>query len=245
MAIAADNVREKYSGSIDVGEVLPRIVQGGGWSTEIQVINMSDENRSIPYTIQFFGGDGEVMNLFYTGPTGSRTAIEIAGIAASAGVDIYKVPNTGSLRAGYGVLDSSDFREVVVNVVLTQSVPGRPDFQATIPAIGEFNDHSRMVFRNERPFTTVVAITSGVSLDQVVTYKAFAQNGSLMCQATQALSEGAHRAFVLQDELSCTAGQSGVLEITVERFGAAPIGMIFHDFGPFTTQIPYELCCIR
>ena len=44
----------KESGSIAEGSVLPQIVQGGAWATELQVVNTDDELRPIPYTISFF-----------------------------------------------------------------------------------------------------------------------------------------------------------------------------------------------
>jgi len=51
----------------------------------------------------------------------------------------------------------------------------------------------------------------------------------------------AHDAFVAQDRLACTANTVGVLEILADNEGVAPLSFIFHDFGPFTTNLPSPL----
>ena len=61
-ASAADPQR-KGSGSIGEGGVLPQIVQGGAWATELQVVNTDDEGRPIPYTISFFRDGAMPMNV--------------------------------------------------------------------------------------------------------------------------------------------------------------------------------------
>jgi len=240
-SLAADEPTNKASGSIDTGTVLVRIVQGGGWSTEIQAINTNDEGRAMPYTISFFGTTGEPRQFNVRGPGVNGDTRELARVVNNNGVDIFELPNIGELRAGYGTMEVAEFRGVSVNVVLTQSVPGRPDFQATIPALGRFQDDLRMVYRNTRPFTTVVALTA--EADEDWTFRAYNANGSLLCEATRSLQDGEHFAFVLQDVLGCTAGRDGMLEMFT-RFGGAATGLIFHDFGPFTAQVPYEICCI-
>ena len=46
----ADDKRE--SGSIPEGDVLPQVVAGGAWSTDIQVMHAHDEDTPQPFTIQ-------------------------------------------------------------------------------------------------------------------------------------------------------------------------------------------------
>ena len=152
----------KESGSIAEGSVLPQIVQGGAWATELQVVNTDDELRPIPYTISFFRDGGTRMDVRVLDGNGTDLGMKniIAAVVAYPGVDFYTLPAGGPLNVGYAVIASSDFRAVMVNAVLTQQVPGRPDFQASVPSLSRSMDLMRFPFRNRRPFTTTVAIAS-------------------------------------------------------------------------------------
>ena len=232
----------KESGDVGAGNVLPRIVQGGGWATEIQVMNTNDEGRAMPYTIEFFGQDGRPLSLSGTGPGISGAFSVIAGVLPYRGVHVFALPNEGALRAGYGVIEVSDFRGVMANSILTQTAPGRPDFQMSLPSLGEFQDHVRMVFRNSSPLTTAVAVTSASAQDW--TFRAFDQNGLQMCDHTSSAGRGEHLAFLVSALLPCTAGRDGLLEIEADFVGGTVAGIVAHDAGPFTVQLPYEICCV-
>jgi hypothetical protein len=232
----------KNSGDIGAGTILPRVVQGGGWATEIQVINTNDEGKAMPYTVEFFDQDGQPLTVSGSGSGVNGSFTVMAGVLPYRGVHIVTLPNVGGLRAGYGVIEVSDFRGVVVNSVLTQTVPGRPDFQMTIPSLGEFGDHMRMVFRNSRPYTTALAITS--SSAQNWTFRAFDQNGIQQCEFKGSMKRDEHLAFALTSLLACTAGRDGLLEIEADFVGGTVVGIVAHDAGPFTVQLPYEICCV-
>ena len=106
-------------GSIPVGSVLPQIVQGGAWETELQVVN-TDESRPVPYTISFFSNGGVPMNVRILDGDGRSLGTNniIAGVVAYPGVDFYTLPAGGKQNAGYAVIESSDFRSALINAVL-------------------------------------------------------------------------------------------------------------------------------
>ena len=167
----------------------------------------------------------------------------IAAVVAFPSVDFYTLPAGGPLNVGYALIESSDFRAAMVNAVLTQQVPGRPDFQASVPSLDRTMDLMRFPFRNRRPFTTTVATASSfVGTD--LTAIARDSSGLELCRNSFFMAEGDHTALILSDVLPCTADRDGLVEITADFLGVTAIAFLFNDFGAFTTQIPFEICCI-
>ena len=82
------------SGSLDEGTVIPQIVQGGAWSTDLQVINTDDEGRPMPYTISFFSNGGLQMAVRVLDGSGVSLGTQtiLAGIVSYLGVDFYTLP---------------------------------------------------------------------------------------------------------------------------------------------------------
>ena len=230
-------------GSIPVGSVLPQIVQGGAWETELQVVN-TDKSRPVPYTISFFSNGGVPMNVRILDGDGRSlgTTNIIAGVVAYPGVDFYTLPAGGKQNAGYAVIESSDFRSALINAVLTQHVPGRPDFQASVPSMDRTEDLLRIPFKNRRPYTTTLAIANSFSRSKL---DVIARNtkGLELCRASFLMDEGDHMAIVLSDTLPCTINQDGLLEVIADRFGVTAVAFLFNDFGAFTTQLPFDVFC--
>ena len=240
---ATDTPREK-SATIEVGSVIPQIVQGGAWSTELQVVNTDDEGLPVPYIISFYKDGGLNMAVHVLDGNGISlgTQTTISNIVSYLGVDFYTLPHGGQTNIGYAVITAAGFNTVMVNAVLTQRVPGRPDFQASAPSLRSFMDTMRIPFKNTRPYTTSLAIAD-YFLGGVVTIIARDTTGAELCRTSFEMEQGDHRAIILSDALSCTAGRAGLIEINAQH-GVAAIAFLFHDFGAFTTQLPFEVCCI-
>ena len=233
------------SGSIPEGTVLAQVVQGGEYSTELQVVNTDDESRPIPYTISFFKNGGLPMFVRVLDHNGNDTGTKsiIAGVVNYPGVDFYTLPSGGTQSAGYAVIEASDFRAVMVNSVLTRHVPGIPDFQASVPSLNYGIDLARFPFKNSRSYITTLAIASTFS-NSNLTVIARDRNGVELCRNNLELEEGAHIAVYLSQFLPCTDGIDGLIELADDRFGVTAIAFLFNPYGAFTTQLPFEICCI-
>ena len=233
------------SGSLQEGTVIPQIVQGGAWSTDLQVINTDDEGRPMPYTISFFSnGDLQMAVRVLDGngvSLGTQTIL--AGVVSYPGVDFYSLPHGGKTNIGYAVVATSRFRGVMVNAVLTQRVPGRPDFQASVPSLSRYMNMMRIPFINTGPYTTALAIANAYFIGSRVTIIARDTTGAELCRTNFTMEKGDHRAVILSNALSCTAGQAGLMEINAQ-YGVTAIAFLSHDSGAFTTQLPFEVCCI-
>jgi hypothetical protein len=146
---------------------------------------------------------------------------------------------SGPTLAGYALVEVGA-GDVAVNATVTQLVQGRDPFQASAPLL-EPMMKARLPFNNTRPFTTVMAVTNPAGGAARVTLIARGLDGQEGCRDIRDVTGMGHDAFVIQDRLACTANSVGVLEIQADNAGVAPLSFIFHDFGPFTTNLPSRI----
>lgn len=227
----------KDQATLFVGNVLPQIAAGDGWSTEIQVMHSRFVDVSEAFTINFFDPDGNALSVPVTG-LGSVTGV--SGVLQPRGAMFFDLTadQGAPLLEGFALIESTTLGGAVMNAVLTQRVDGRPDFQASIPSLDENGTNFQFPFRNDGASTTTVAFVS--SAVQNVTAVARAGNGAELCSDTWPMDSGEHEAFIVSDRLPCTADIRGVVEIVPEIAGAM-IAFLFNDFGAFTTQLPFEI----
>ncbi len=72
-----------------------------------------------------------------------------------------------------------------------------------------------------------------------MTFSARSENGVDLCDDTLSFGAGEHVAFVIRDQLPCTAGVNGVLEVQGTSIGLAGFGITAQDDGAFVTQPVY------
>ena len=219
--------------------VVPRIATGDSFETLLQVTNLGDSSTS--YRINFYDPSGAPLALPLADAAGQAigAATSVSGTVPAGGVRTARTLAAGPTLAGYAVVEVGA-GDVAVNATITQLVPDRDPFQASAPLLPAVS-RARAPFNNTRPFTTVMAITNPLGGSSTVTLIARTLDGRERCRDTRDLAGMGHDAFVIQDRLACTAGAVGVLEIEADNGGVAPLSFIFHDFGPFTTNLPSEL----
>lgn len=237
LCLSAAEPTPRESGSFDTGELLPQIAAGGAWSTDIQLMHAHDVDIPQAFTLEFFNSNGTPLQMPVVGQ-GMQSVV--VGILQPRGSTVIRLAGGANTLTGYAVLDTTQFRGVVMNAVLTQQVAGRPDFQASVPGLDDFQTDIQFPFRNDGPYTTTLAFVSGAG--QTVTAIARGENGAEMCRSTWTATDGQHAGILLTDRLSCTAGNRGVVQIVPQYWGGA-IAFLFHDSGAFTTQLPYDICC--
>lgn len=219
--------------------VVPRIATGDSFETLLQVTNLSTTATS--YRINFYGPNGAPLPMPLADAAGQPigAATSVSGTVPAGGARTHRTLASGATLAGYALVEVGA-GDVAVNATITQLVPDRDPFQASAPLLPAIN-RARLPFDNTRPFTTVMALTNPLGGTTRVTLIARTLDGSERCRDTRDLAGMGHDAFVIQDRLACTAGAQGVLEIDADNGGVAPLSFIFHDFGPFTTNLPSEL----
>jgi hypothetical protein len=196
---------------------------------------------STSYRIAFYGADGAPLSLPLADAAGQSIgdATSVSGAVPPGGSRTVRTRASGSTLAGYARVETGA-GDVAVNATVTQFVQSRDPFQASAPLLGPLA-RARLPFNNTRPFTTVMAVTNPAGGASRVTLIARGLDGQERCRDNRDLAGMGHDAFVVQDRLACTAGAAGVLEIQADGGGVAPLSFIFHDFGPFTTNLPSSL----
>ncbi len=216
--------------------LVPRIAAGASFVTSFQIVNLT--NSPADYRVGLYDGGGQALALPFSDGAGGNAggASSLSGQLPAAGGRFTETFPTGDVLAGYAVLEEGA-GSVAVTTSITQLVPERDPFQAAVPLASE-PALSRFPYLNTRPFTTVMALTNNRADAQNVTLIANDPEGATRCTATLPVQPGAHAAFAIQEQLACTAGATGVVEVSADGEGVGPVSFVFHDFGPFTTNLP-------
>lgn len=216
--------------------LVPRIASGTSFSTAFAVVNLTANDAD--FRLAFYNGSGNPLSLPTTPSTGGASTVTdaLTGTVPANGAYFAETVPQGATQAGYAVLEQGG-PALSVTSSITQFVPGRDPFQAATPLTAE-PDLSRFPFTNQRPFTTVMALTNRLDIEQTTRLIARRPDGVEACTANLMLDAGAHVAFALQDQLACSAASDGILEIDSSEGSVGPISFVFHDFGPFTTNLP-------
>ena len=222
--------------AVFIGNVLPQIAAGSGWSTEIQVMHSRFVDLPEAFTISFFDNDGNSLSMPVAG-LGNVTGVSGVLQARGAAFFVLEADSGAPLRDGYAMIESTTAGGATMNAVLTQRVDGRPDFQASIPSLDREGRNFQFPFRNDGVSTTTIGFVS--SVNQTITAVARDVDGSELCFQEWQMQAGEHVAFLVSDRLPCSADRRGVMEIVADK-GVA-IAFLFNDSGAFTTQLPFEI----
>jgi hypothetical protein len=149
-------------------KILPQFVFGGGWDTTLYFTASTD--AAATFAVNFNSDTGSPLNVPAFGGTFAQVSILAGGVA------VLEAPNSGPLSQGYALVDLP--AGVTGYAVFRQTVPGRPDQEASItfaPA-----DRSATVIWDETLFTTAVAIVNLSSNPNPVTLTARGTDGRVI-----------------------------------------------------------------
>ncbi len=231
--------QERDLAHVYIGDILPQIVVGGAWSTEIQLMNARFTDEAESFTIRFLDENGNDIALPVVGE-GMKTSI--SGVVQPRGAVFFELAGGPTTLVGIALAESVTSGGVAMNAVLTQKVDGRPDFQASVPSTDRFGSNFQFPYRNDGPYTTTVAFVS--NSNQTLTAIARNADGMELCRVGRQMTVGQHVSFLVSDPawLPCSADTQGVIEIVPAEGGSgAAIAFLFNDQGAFTTQLPFEI----
>jgi len=203
--------------------VIPHVVDGGSWQTSFFFVNL--ENHPTTFQVLFFddfgndlvlpvAGFGLVRQMSVTLNTAGSTEFETSGVASN-------------LKQGWALISQTTNDTVGGMAVFKQHVFGRPDQEAVVPIVSQFDSHFVLLFDNTA-FITGIAI-SNPTLDFVeipVTIRN--QSGAVIDARTISLGAYGHTAFSLPDTWGSTAGRRGAIEFQTSGFGVAALGLRFN-----------------
>ena len=205
--------------------VFPQVVNGGGWKTSFLLVNL--ENHPVTFQILFFTDDGNDMFV----PVGDLGLVRQVSVSLdTAGSTEFETtgfsndfPDT--LEQGWALLSQTTDDTIGGMAIFRQRVFGRPDQEATVPVVSQFDSHFVLMFDNTAGFTTGLAVANP-TLDSVsipVTIRD--QSGNVIDNQFIRLGPYSHTAFNLPDFWSSTAGTRGAIEFQTSGFGVAALGL--------------------
>lgn len=241
-ATAAEPNRKNF-GFINSGELIPHYASGSQtFSTEFQIMNLEATPVSFVMNIFDTAGDPQPLDLRDTDGNLVSAGAVYAGLVQPGGIVRLVTPfATNENIQGFVKFDTPEDADIGVQAVITSFADGQPQFRASVPGMSPFQKFVRM------PFTEKGGLFSGVGIMsndfQVVTFLARNNDGGELCRSIRLMGDKTQTAFLLRDEIPCTQGQEGVLEIFGDGFGLAAVGLIFDPQLRMWTSLPFDLCC--
>ena len=218
----------KKSGQRDVvvfpgDRVIPQFVDGGSWKTSMFFVNL--ENHSVSFQVLFFNDSGDDMIIPIVGQgfvRGLNVTLETAG-----SIEFETAGLASNLTQGWALLSQSTNDSVGGMAIFRQSVFGRPDQEAVVPIVSQFDNHFVLLFDNTA-FTTAIALANPTTNRVDIPVNIRNQAGQIIDRRTVTLGSYNHTAFTLPDTWSSTAGRRGAIEFQTSGFGVGALGLRFN-----------------
>lgn len=203
--------------------VIPQIVDGGGWKTTITLINL--ENRIVVFDLLFFQDSGFDLRLPIIGIGVVRGIRITLGIAEQ--VTVQTQGTDFDTSQGWAKIDKVASADSVGGfAIFRQRIAGRPDQEAVVPIVNEFDKHFVLLFDNT-DFTTAMAIANPSLQTVVMPVNIRAESGTILQRQIVTLGPFQHVAFAIEAQWAITAGRRGVIEFETSTLGVAVLGLRF------------------
>jgi hypothetical protein len=231
-------------GERQTGNILPHYAIGSNtWATDFHVFNLNSGSAS--FVLSFYDNDGnpDALNLFTdTGqPLGAISSF--AGVVPAGGAVVLKAPVVPEMHQGYAVLEATDSSSLGLSSTILAVENGEPIFRTFVPGL-EHSDSLRALYFDSGDLISGMALANtNPFIDATVNLIFRNRAGAELCRVNKELPAGTHVAFLLRDDVPCTAGTDGVLDIISDNWFVAAIVLVFDQQRRMWTQIPYDLCC--
>jgi len=234
----ADSAGAKNAFVLPGDTIIPQIANGGG------SFFMTFEFMGITYsaatvTLSFFDSAGVAMSVPYIQDGVELTATTLIETVGPKGIEFARTKlDAANVQIGYARVSSAPENAVAVSASFNQVVAGRPLFRAFIPLDSVLHRSFFVPAINTGTQTASIAIVS--LLEQDVAVVARNTNRVELCRVDPKFNAGQHMAFLVRDQLPCTAGINAIIEVAaaVEN-GLAGFGLTAEDTGAFSTQPVY------
>lgn len=218
------------------------VVDGGGWSTSIVLVNLGSARQS--GEILFFkdGGVPLAMDFKDIGTTASLDfTLRAKGtfVAETLGL-------SGTVSQGFAVMlpDNATTDEIGGSAIFRRSVPGQPVYEAVVPFSNILLKRHQLFFDHRDGYFTGMAVANLSLTSEVTVSLIFSDDsGGLIDYGELTLQPLGHTSFLLEQEASQLAGKYGSVDVTASSGADGPegilvLGLRFNPTGPFTTLFP-------
>ena len=203
--------------------VVPHVVDGGSWQTSFFWVNL--ENHPVSFQVLFFDDVGNDMFLPVVG-LGLVRQVNVT-LDTAGSIEFETTGTANNLKQGWALLSQTTSDTIGGMAVFKQHVFGRPDQEAVVPIVSQFDSHFVLLFDNTA-FITGIAISNPTlnSVDIPVTIRN--QAGIVIDRRTISLGPYGHTAFSLPDTWFSTVGRRGAIEFQTSGFGVGALGLRFN-----------------
>jgi len=203
--------------------VVPHVVDGGSWQTSFFWVNL--ENHPVSFQVLFFDDVGNDMFLPVVG-LGLVRQVNVT-LDTAGSIEFETTGTANNLKQGWALLSQTTSDTIGGMAVFKQHVFGRPDQEAVVPVVSQFDSHFVLLFDNTA-FITGIAISNPTLnfVDIPVTIRN--QSGVVIDRRTISLGPYGHTAFSLPDFWVSTVGRRGAIEFQTSGFGVGALGLRFN-----------------
>ncbi len=203
---------------------MPHLAVGGGWSTSIMLYNL----REVPAlgTLRFYDQQGRPLLLPVSQNLELSSAESVDVVVQPNGSKVIELPDIGSAtQQGYAVLTRAS-GSLSATLTFRQRVPGRADFEATLPSWNLITKRWAMSFDNVGGYSTSFAVQNPDSAPANVLFTFYDNPGNVIAAETITLAGGQQQAFSSPARWPAVLNRRGTVHIT--RVAAGPGAF---DFG--------------
>lgn len=245
-ARSAESWRQKPTYISTFSDTVPHFLTGGGWATQIILINFRGSEVTVP--IAFLSDGGQPLAVPLLG-LGNRAAVDIK-VPAGGTVTIATDPAAFNmaLKVGFARMDipcdSTNCGEIGGFAVLTQRVAGRPDFEAVVPIASSMANTYVIAMDNTAGFNTGVAFAapplfSFDTANRAVFMTVKSETGAVLLTERFDMKANGHMFFDMKSRYPQLNNRRGTIEFTTTEYVAA-LGLRFQDGGSFTSTPAFE-----
>jgi hypothetical protein len=213
--------------------VIPHMVDGGSWSSAVTLTNL--DTRTLQVTVFFFRDDGSDLALPVVGQ-GMVRGMRIT-LTPSSSYTFSTTGGSSGTASGWAYIMKENVNDAVSGMcIFRQRTAGRPDYEAAVPIVSEFDNRAVLLYDNTNSFVTAAAFANPNSASARVTFTVRNENGDVLELKTLTLPGLTHTAGTIPATFSSTAGRRGSIEfITSGTYGIGVVGLRFNPTGAFTS----------
>jgi hypothetical protein len=230
---ASPQSKNRQASAVFAGDnVLPQLVDGAGWQTTFTFANV--DTKAVTFEVYFIASNGNDLRIPIVG-IGTSAAVTVT-LPPTETVTIETQGTKNDLSQGYAYIIRGDYKDKIAGLaVFRQRVPGRPDFEAVVPLVSEFDKRFVLLYDNIGGFTTSMAIANP-SLDNIdVDVTVRDEDANVLATGRISLGVLMHQAFTLTSRWPATANRRGIIEFRSTGWGASVLGLRFSPGGAFTS----------
>lgn len=228
--------RQTYFGTSDM--IFPHLATGGGWSTSLVLLNLS--NTAVDFGQTFTDTNGQPLTVTIKSvPDGqTETTDSIQGTLQPGATFSFELQDQGvGLQTGWsGISYDSTNARLGGYAIFRASVQGLPDFEALVP-MSAFDDYKfLMPYDNLNGFVTSMALVNPASNSASQVFVSILdKDGNTIGQDTINLATETQVSFSIPERWPVTQNQIGsiLFESDIDRLSA--LGFRFNPGHAFAT----------